>query len=82
MGRNPLLDILSPQQSRPSPSKGGLGGLGDIMGLMTQFRQFAQNITPEKAEEEIAKLLTSGQMTREQFQELRENAKFILKFLK
>lgn len=82
MVRNPLMDVLSPQQSRPSPSKGGLGGLGDIMGLVTQFRQFAQNITPEKAEEEIAKLLTSGQMTREQFQELRENAKFILKFLK
>lgn len=82
MGRNPLMDVLSPQPSRPSPSKGGLGGLGDIMGLVTQFRQFAQNITPEKAEEEIAKLLTSGQMTREQFQELRENAKFILKFLK
>lgn len=82
MGRNPLMDVLSPQQSRPSPSKGGLGGLGDIMGLVTQFRKFAQSVTPEKAEEEIAKLLTSGQMTREQFQELRENAKFILKFLK
>jgi len=52
------------------------------MGLVTQFRQFAQTMTPDKAEAEIAKLLSSGQMTREQFQELRENAKFILKFLK
>ena len=82
MGRNLLLDVLSPQPSRQTPPKGNLGGLGDIMGLVTQFRKFAQNMTPEKAEAEIAKLLTSGEMTREQFQELKENAKFILKFLK
>ena len=52
------------------------------MGLVSQFRQFAQNVTPEKAEAEIARLLSSGQMSQEQFQELKENAKFILNFLK
>lgn len=82
MGSNPLMDVLSPQQSRQSPSKGGFGRLGDVMGLVSQFRQFAQNVTPEKAEAEITRLLTSGQMTREQFQELKDNAKFILNFLK
>lgn len=81
MGRNPLMDVLSPQRSRPSPSKGGFGRLGDVMGMVSQFRQFAQNVTPEKAEAEIARLLSSGQMSQEQFQELKENAKFILKFL-
>lgn len=81
MGRNPLMDVLSPQQSRPSPSRGGFGRLGDVMGMVSQFRQFAQNVTPEKAEAEIARLLSSGQMSQEQFQELKENAKFILKFL-
>ena len=82
MGANPLLDILNPQQSRQSLSRGGFGRLGDVMGLVSQFRQFAQNVTPEKAEAEIARLLSSGQMSREQFQELKENAKFILNFLK
>ena len=82
MGANPLLDILIPQQSRQSLSRGGFGRLGDVMGLVSQFRQFAQNVTPEKAEAEIARLLSSGQMSREQFQELKENAKFILNFLK
>lgn len=85
MASNPLLDILSPQQSRPNPSKGGfgsLGGLRDIMGLVTQFRQFAQTVTPERAQAEITRLLTSGEMTREQFRQLEENAKFILQFLK
>lgn len=82
MGANPLLDILSPQQSRQSLSRGGFGRLGDVMGLVSQFRQFAQNVTPEKAEAEIARLLSSGQMSQEQFQELKENAKFILNFLK
>ena len=82
MGANPLLDILSPQQSRQSLSRGGFGRLGDVMGLVSQFRQFAQNVTPKKAEAEIARLLSSGQMSQEQFQELKENAKFILNFLK
>ena len=82
MGANPLLDILSPQQSRQSLSRGGFGRLGDVMGLVSQFRKFAQNVTPEKAEAEIARLLSSGQMSQEQFQELKENAKFILNFLK
>lgn len=82
MGSNPLMDILNPQQSRQSLSRGGFGRLGDVMGLVSQFRQFAQNVTPEKAEAEIARLLSSGQMSREQFQELKENAKFILNFLK
>ena len=82
MGSNPLMDILSPQQSRQSLSRGGFSRLGDVMGLVSQFRQFAQNVTPEKAEAEIARLLSSGQMSQEQFQELKENAKFILNFLK
>lgn len=85
MASNPLLDVLSPQQSRPNPSKGGfgsLGGLKDVMGLVTQFRQFAQTVTPERAQAEISRLLTSGEMTREQFRQLEENAKFILQFLK
>lgn len=85
MASNPLWDVLSPQQSRPSPSKGGFGslsGLKDVMELVTQFRQFAQTVTPEKAQAQINRLLSSGEMTREQFRELEENAKFILKFLK
>lgn len=85
MASNPLWDVLSPPQSRQNPSKGGfgsLGGLKDIMGLVTQFRQFAQTVTPEKAQAEITRLLTSGEMTRAQFRELEENAKFVLQFLK
>ena len=85
MTSNPLLDVLSPQQFRQNPSKcgfGSLGGLKDVMGLVTQFRQFAQTVTPERAQAEITRLLTSGEMTQAQFRELEENAKFILKFLK
>ena len=35
MGSNPLMDILSPQQPRQSPSKGGFGRLGNVMGLVS-----------------------------------------------
>lgn len=52
------------------------------MGLITEFRKFSQAMTPEKAQAEIARLLSSGEMSQQQFQELRENAKFIMQFLK
>ena len=77
MASNPLLDVLSPPQSRQSLSNGGygsLGGLKDNMGLVAQFLQFAQTVTPEKAQVEITRLLTSGEMTQEQFRELEKIA--------
>lgn len=52
------------------------------MGLVGEFRKFAQATTPEEAEAQIAKLLSSGEMSREQFHELKQNAEFLLKFLK
>ena len=52
------------------------------LALMAEFRKFAQNMTPEKAGAEIERLLTSGQMTKEQYEELKEQAKFFIKFLK
>lgn len=34
MASNPLLDVLSPQQSRPNPSKGGFGSLDNLLYLV------------------------------------------------
>ena len=50
--------------------------------MIAEFRKFAQGMTPEKAGAEIEKLLTSGRMTKEQFEELKEQAKFFMQFLK
>lgn len=69
---NPMMQMLS----------GGRSPLSNPLALVSQFRKFAANMTPEKAEEEVMKLLSSGQMTREQFKELKDTAGWLMRFLK
>lgn len=71
---NPIMQMLGQSAARRMPN--------NPLALMAEFRKFAQNMTPEKAGSEIERLLTSGQMTKEQFEELKEQAKFFMKFLK
>ena len=71
---NPLLDSLMGSQRVARPS--------NPLALISQFRKFAANMTPEKAEEEVMRLLSSGQMTREQFAELKDTAGWLMQFLK
>ena len=61
---------------------GGRSRLNNPLALVSQFREFAANMTPEKAEEEVMRLLSSGQMTKEQFAELKDTAGWLMQFLK
>lgn len=61
---------------------GGRSRLNNPLALVSQFRKFAANMTPEKAEEEVMRLLSSGQMTKEQFAELKDTAGWLMQFLK
>lgn len=61
---------------------GGKNRPNNPLALLREFRKFAQNVSPEKAEEEIGRLLSSGRMTKEQFEELKDDAKWIMQFLK
>lgn len=81
MGRNPLTGAMSPRQS-PQSLFNGPGGKKNLIGLISDFRKFAQEMTPERAEKEIARLLGTGEMTKEQFLELKQNAEFLMQFLK
>lgn len=69
---NPMMQMLQGSSRRPN----------NPLAMIGEFRKFAQNVTPEKAEAEIAKLLSSGQMTKEQFKELKSNAQWFMQFLK
>lgn len=69
---NPMMQMLS----------GGRSRLNNPLALVSQFRKFAANMTPEKAEEEVMQLLSSGQMTKEQFAELKDTAGWLMQFLK
>ncbi len=71
MARNPLMDVLNPQQ--PSGSS--------PMEMLSEFRKFAQGMTPQKAQQQIQQMLSSGQMSQQQFQQLQSQAKDFMQFL-
>ena len=52
------------------------------LAMVAEFRKFAANMTPQKAQQEIERLLTSGQMSKEQFAVLQKQAKDFVQFLK
>lgn len=52
------------------------------MQMIAQFRQFAKSMTPQKAQRQIEKMLTSGQMSQEQFESLKQQAQSFMQLLK
>lgn len=51
------------------------------MQMVSEFRKFAANMTPERAEQEINQLLASGKMSKQQFEDLKQQAKSFMQFL-
>lgn len=50
-------------------------------GLLRRFQDFAKEITPQEAEKRLNALLSSGQMSRNQFNALANQAKQFMKFI-
>lgn len=50
--------------------------------MIAQFRQFAKSMTPQKAQRQIEQMLTSGQMSQEQFESLKQQAQSFMQLLK
>lgn len=71
MARNPLLDVLNPQQAQGNSP----------MAMLSEFRKFAQGMTPQRAQQQIQQMLSSGQMSQQQFQQLQSQAKNFMQFL-
>lgn len=66
-GTNPM------QQTQPASNP---------MQMIAQFRQFAKSMTPQKAQQQIEKMLTSGQMSQTQFESLKQQAQSFMQLLK
>ena len=49
--------------------------------MMAEFRKFAANMTPQRAQQQVEKLLADGTMSQDQFQQLQQQAKDFLAFL-
>ena len=50
-------------------------------GLLGRFQAFAKEITPQEAEKRLNALLSSGQMSKSQFNALANQAKAFMKFI-
>ena len=51
------------------------------MQMLAEFQRFAQGMTPQKARQQVEQLLTSGKMSRQQFDMLQQQAKAFMQFL-
>nr|DAT93577.1 MAG TPA: hypothetical protein [Caudoviricetes sp.] len=69
---NPMMQMLQRSSRRPN----------NPLAMLGEFRKFARGMTPQKAQQEIERLLQSGQMSQDQFQQLQEQAKEFMQFLK
>ena len=69
---NPMMQMLQRSSRRPNNPLARVG----------EFRKFARVVTPQQAQHEVERLLQSGQMSQAQFQQLQEQAKEFVQFLK
>lgn len=72
---NPMLQYLKSTSKSPMPSN-------NPMQMLSEFRKFAQGMTPQSAKAQVEQLLQSGQMSQKQFEELKQQAESFAKFLK
>ena len=49
--------------------------------MMAEFRKFVANMTPQRAQQQVEKLLADGTMSQDQFQQLQQQARDFLAFL-
>ena len=50
--------------------------------MIAQFKEFAKNMSPQKAEELVKQKLQSGEMSQSQFEQLKQQAESFMTFLK
>lgn len=72
--QNPMMQYLKNAQ-RPAMANNPLQ-------MISEFRKFAQSITPQGAKAEVEKLLQSGQMSKQQFEQLKNQAESFIQLLK
>ena len=70
---NPMMQMLMGNGARKQ---------NNPLARISEFRKFAAGMTPQNAKQQIEQLLSSGQMTQDQFQQLQKQAKDFMQFLK
>lgn len=50
--------------------------------MIAEFRKFAAGMTPQRAQQQIQKMLSDGRMSQDQFQQLQRQAQEFARFLR
>lgn len=69
---NPMIQML--QQNAKS--------LNNPLAMLMEFSKFAAGMTPQRAKDQVEQMLQSGKMNPQQFQQLQQQAKEFMRFLK
>ena len=70
---NPIMQLLQ-KNSKSQPN--------NPIAMIAEFKKFAAGMTPAGAKQKVEQVLASGQMTQEQFEQLKEPAEQFSQFLK
>ena len=77
---NPMLDMLSRGAPKQFAGNGNIpGGTRQMMQQFAQFRRMMQGRNPQQM---VQNLLSSGQMTQAQFEQLKQQASELQKILR
>ena len=77
---NPMLDRLS--RGAPQQFAGSGNMSGGPMQMMQQFAQFRRMMQGRNPRQMVQNLLSSGQMTQEQFEQLKQQASELIKTIR
>ena len=77
---NPMLDMLSRGAQNHFADPGKMSG--GPMQMIQQFAQFRRMMQGRNPQQMVQNLLSSGQMTQEQFEQLKQQAKDLIKTLR
>ena len=77
---NPMLDMLSRGAQKQFAGAGNMSG--GPMQMMQQFAQFRRMMQGRNPQQMVQNLLSSGQMTQEQFEQLKQQASELIKTIR
>ena len=77
---NPMLDMLSRGAQKQFAGNGNMSG--GPMQMMQQFAQFRRMMQGRNPQQMVQNLLSSGQMTQAQFEQLKQQASELQKILR
>lgn len=71
---NPIAQYLNQNRQQNQPN--------NPIAMISKFRQFAAGMTPKGAKQQVEQMLSSGQISKEQFEQYKQQANEFMKFLK